>query len=77
MVGWGDLQEITRLIGQATSVVNMFVIKLWMCMCGLANSDSFHYKINNLSFKSEKASQTSDQYWEKMPNFWILVEYGK
>ena len=49
MVGRGDIQETTRLIGKATSVVNMFVInsvvnmfviKLWMC--SLANSDSFH-----------------------------------
>ena len=42
MVGWGDLQEIARLIGEATLVVNMFVIKLWICLCGLANSDLFH-----------------------------------
>ena len=40
MVGRGDLQETTRLIGEASSVVNMFVIKL--LMCGLANSGSFH-----------------------------------
>ena len=39
MVGRGDLQETTRRIGEASLVVNMFVIKLWMC--GLANSDSF------------------------------------
>ena len=39
MVGREDLQETTRLTGEATSVVNMFVIKL--SMCGLANSDSF------------------------------------
>ena len=37
MVGRGDLQETTRLIGEATSVDIMFVIKLWMWMCGLAN----------------------------------------
>ena len=30
MVGRGDLQETTKLIGEATSVVVMFVIKLWM-----------------------------------------------
>ena len=39
MLGQGDLQETTKLRGEATSVVNMFVIKLWMC--GLANLDSF------------------------------------
>ena len=37
MVGRGDLQETTRLIGEAPSVVEMFVIKLWMWMCGSAN----------------------------------------
>ena len=42
MVGRGDLQETTKLIGEAPSVVIMFVIKLWMWMCGLANWDSFH-----------------------------------
>ena len=46
-------------------------------MCSLANSDSFHYKNNHLSFKSKKASQTSDQYWERIPNFRTLVEYCK
>ena len=40
MVGRGDLQETTKLIGEATSVVITFEIKMWMC--GLANSDSFH-----------------------------------
>ena len=38
MVGRGDFQETTRLIGEATSVVNMFVKHV----CGLANSDSFY-----------------------------------
>ena len=38
MEGRRDLQETTRLMGEATSVVN----ELWMWMCGLANSDSFH-----------------------------------
>ena len=42
MVGRGDLQETTKLIGETPSVVVMFVIKLWMWMCGLANWDSFH-----------------------------------
>ena len=44
MVGRGDLQETTKLIGEATSVVITFEIKMWMWMwmCGLANSDSFH-----------------------------------
>ena len=42
MVGRGDLQETTKLIGEATPVVIIFVIKLWMWMCGLANWDSFH-----------------------------------
>ena len=40
VVGRGDLRETTRLIAEATLVVNMFVIKLWMR--GLANSDLFH-----------------------------------
>ena len=47
MVGRGDFQETTRLIGEATSVVNMFVIELWIC--GLANSDSFYLK-NSMIF---------------------------
>ena len=38
MVGRGDLQETTRLIGLATLVVNMFLIKLWMWMCGLTKA---------------------------------------
>ena len=42
MVGRGDLQETTKLIGEATSVVITFEIKMWMWMCGLANLDSFH-----------------------------------
>ena len=42
MVGRGDLQETTKLVGEAPSVVIMFVIKLWMWICGLANWDSFH-----------------------------------
>ena len=75
----GDLQETTRHTGVATTDVNMFAIKLWMWMrmCGLANSDSFHSKINHISFKSEKASQTSDRYWERIPNFTTLIEYCK
>ena len=47
LLGRGDFQETTRLIGEATSVVNMFVIKLWIC--GLANSDSFYLK-NSMIF---------------------------
>ena len=62
MVGRGDLQETTRHTGVATSDVNMFAIKLWMQICGLASSDSFHSRISHISFKSEKASQTSDRY---------------
>ena len=27
------------------------------------------------SVKSKKASQTSDRYWERIPNFRTLVEY--
>ena len=64
MEGRGDLQETTRHTRVATTDVNMFAIKLWMWMrmCGLANSDSFHSEINHISFQSEKASQTSDRY---------------
>ena len=47
MVGRGDFPETTRLMGEATSVVNMFVIKLWMR--GLANTDSFYLK-NSMIF---------------------------
>ena len=42
MVGRGDLQETTKLIGEATPVVFTFEIEMWMWMCGLANSYSFH-----------------------------------
>ena len=42
MVGRGDLQETTKLVGEAPSVTIMFVMKLWMWICGLANWDSFH-----------------------------------
>ena len=47
MVGRGDFPETTRLMGEATSVVNMFVIKLWMR--GLANTDLFYLK-NSMIF---------------------------
>ena len=47
MVGRGDFPETTRLMKEATSVVNMFVIKLWMR--GLANTDSFYLK-NSMIF---------------------------
>ena len=47
MVGRGDFPETTRLMGEATSVVNMFVIELWMR--GLANTDSFYLK-NSMIF---------------------------
>ena len=47
MVGRGDFPETTRLMGEATSVFNMFVIKLWMH--GLANTDSFYLK-NSMIF---------------------------
>ena len=60
MVGSGDLQGTIRLTGEATLVVNMFVIKLWMWMCSLPNSDSFYQKINHLSFKSKKVNDTGD-----------------
>ena len=54
----------------------MFVIKLWMR--GSANTDSFYLKkFNDLSFKNKKAGQTSDRYWERIPNFRTLVEYCK
>ena len=46
MVGRGDFPETTRLIGKATLVINIFVIKMWMC--GLANSDYFIEKSNHL-----------------------------
>ena len=62
MVGSGDLQGTIRLTGEATLVVNMFVIKLWMWigMCSLPNSDSFYQKINHISFKSKKVNDTGD-----------------
>ena len=66
MVGRGDFQETTRLIGEATSVVNMRPIRI-----------HFINKFNDLSFKSKKSGQTSDRYWERIPNFRPLVEYCK
>ena len=61
MEGRGDVQETTRFIGD----VDMLGLNI--------NWDSFHSKINHLSFKSEKTSQTSHQYWERIPNFRTLV----
>ena len=57
---------LTKLVTQESYNIQAF---------GSASSDSFHQKINHLSFKSKKASQTSDGYWEIIPNFWTLVEY--
>ena len=37
-------------MGEATLVVN----ELWMWMCGLANSDSFHQKNQSLKVKVKK-----------------------
>ena len=34
-------------------------------------------KVSHLFLKSKKASQTSDRYWERIPNFRTLVEYCK
>ena len=50
------------------------------CGCGCVAwpiRTHFIKKINHLSFKSEKASQTSNRCWEKIPNFRTLVEYCK
>ena len=61
MVGRGDLQETTRLIGEATSVVNMFVILL---SCGCAAWPIQTHFIKNLIIFSlnnycREASRTS------------------
>ena len=45
MVGRGDLQETTKLIGEATSVVFTFEIKMWMWTHFIKKSIIFLLKV--------------------------------
>ena len=53
MVGRGDLQETTILIGEAPLVTIMFVMKLWMWICGPPNwSAIFAFGVSHTTFST-------------------------
>ena len=70
IVGRGDPQEITRIIGEATSVVNLLVIKLWICQY-TAWSIQTHFIKNAITFffKCREASPTRDRSVERKFQF--------